>query len=224
MSALLLTIFSGVAWASDVAGIHIDDRQVTRAEFLVFVKAQPEWRKDSAPVIFADASYLKGWKSWNAPGRPLDTPVTEVSWFAAQAYCRSVGKRLPTIEEWEMAAAADEVKKNARDSIAFRQRILNWYARPGSEKIGRVRSGYRNAFGLWDMHGLVWEWTEDFNSVIISPEACGAGGGTANASETGTDRNDYPNFMRNAFRSSLRGNSTVKNLGFRCATDKEEKK
>jgi formylglycine-generating enzyme len=68
--------------------------------------------------------------------------------------------------------------------------------------------------------GEVWEWTEDFNSAPVTgvgetsrtdtPKFCGDGIRSNNAA-------DYGAFLRYSFRSSLRGNYTLKNLGFRCA-------
>jgi formylglycine-generating enzyme required for sulfatase activity len=87
-----------------------------------------------------------------------------------------------------------------------------------------VRSTFRNVFGIWDMHGLVWEWVSDFNTALVTGESradsgldrqlfCGSGSSGA------SDFSDYAAFMRYAYRSSLRGNYTVANLGFRCAED-----
>ena len=78
------------------------------------------------------------------------------------------------------------------------------------------------------MHGLVWEWTADFNSVFVSGDNrrggdkqtnlfCGAG------AENSTDRANYAAYVRYALRSSLQAKFTSENLGFRCAYDREVK-
>src|SRR5688572_9063233 len=108
---------------------------VTNAEFLAFVKEHPQWRRDRVPAVFAEERYLSHWESPTALGPQAlpQQPVVWVSWFAANAYCESIGARLPTWSEWEYAAAADETRKDARKDPAWRERILAWYSRPSRE-------------------------------------------------------------------------------------------
>ena len=64
------------------------------------------------------------------------------------------------------------------------------------------------------MFGLIREWTYDFSDMNINGTAiCGAGSADA------TDLKNYPAFLRYGFRSGLKANSTLENLGFRCAKD-----
>src|SRR5881396_2054313 len=87
---------------------------VTVAEFLAFVRAHGDWQRGRAPSVFAQGRYLVGWSDALHPGTgQLNSPVTDVSWFAARAYCESEGARLPTWLEWEYAAAADETRTDA---------------------------------------------------------------------------------------------------------------
>src|SRR5262245_44777300 len=62
---------------------------VTVGEFAAFARRHPEWQRGQAPAVMADARYLLGWQGATEPGSAIraDAPVTEVSWFAAQAYC-----------------------------------------------------------------------------------------------------------------------------------------
>ena len=144
-----------------------------------------------------------------------------MSWFAAKAYCDSEGARLPTWLEWEYAAAADESRRDARADPAWRRRILSWYERPTSAVLPSV-GGTPNAYGASDLHGLVWEWVEDFNALFIAGDSrtqgdpdllkfCGAGAINI------IDRDSYAVLMRIALLSSLNADSTTANLGFRCA-------
>ena len=67
----------------------------------------PEWRRDRVAGLFADEGYLRHWASAASPGAAIaQQPVTQVSWFAASAYCEARGARLPRWYEWEFAAAA----------------------------------------------------------------------------------------------------------------------
>jgi sulfatase modifying factor 1 len=214
-----------------VAPFKLDRTPVTNAQFLAFVRRHPEWRRGQSPAALVDAGYLRNWQSADelGPAAEPDQPVTEVSWFAARAFCEARGSRLPTWYEWEIAAAADESQEDARNRAGWQQRILGWYARPSNQPLARVGMDPPNFHGVHDLHGLVWEWVEDFNALMMSGDSrergdpdqlkfCGSG---AMASE---DPGDYALAMRLALLSSLEAKSTTKNLGFRCASDDKEER
>jgi formylglycine-generating enzyme required for sulfatase activity len=203
---------------------------VTNAEFLGFVQSHPEWQRGRAPAIFVDASYLHQWQSPLDPGPALDpqTPVTSVSWFAAQAFCESENARLPSWLEWEYVAAADETHADARNNPAWRARILNWYSQSSSKPPPAV-GGPANFYGVRNVHGLIWEWVDDFNALLVSADSrnqgdpdklqfCGAGAISLQ------DRDNYAVLMRIALLSSLNGSDTTNNLGFRCVRPNPKEK
>lgn len=202
-----------------VRPFYLDVHAVTNAEFLAFVKANPGWARSKVSRLYADANYLREWEGdYLTGGRVLsDAPVTDISWFAARAYCRWKGKRLPTMDEWEYAAAAAPAGKNNEGRLSAI--ILDWYSRPNPTVLPAVESTFRNRFGLFDMHGLIWEWVYDFNSVIAASSGGGQNFFCAAASLNTPDKEDYAAYMRYAFRESLKGSSCVANLGFRCAMD-----
>ncbi|WP_348798462.1 formylglycine-generating enzyme family protein [Flavobacterium adhaerens] len=202
----------------------IDIYPVTNAQFLQFVKKYPAYSRSKIKGLFADKSYLNQWTSDFNYGSVLsNSPVTNVSWFAAKKYCECQGKRLPTMDEWEFVAMADEKRSDARTKEEFNKFILSWYEK-SKTYTNPVGQTFKNYWGVYDMHGLVWEWTSDFNSIFLSGESrkdkdtdknlfCGSG------SVNATDLMNYAAFMRYAFRASLKANYTTKNLGFRCAQD-----
>lgn len=203
---------------------YLDVHAVTNKEFLEFVKANPQWSKSKVSRLFADGNYLAQWKSDFNVGNEkiMNSPVTNISWFAAEAYAKWTGKRLPTVHEWEYAASARPV--NMPKNEALTTYILNWYGQPTPAVLPRVESTFKNKFGVYDMLGLVWEWVYDFNSVITGGDS--RAGGTldkglfcAAGSQNAVNKEDYASFMRFAFRESLKAAYTVRNLGFRCALD-----
>ena len=199
---------------------------MTNADFLSFVRVHSAWRRDRAPGLLVDSQYLAHWSGpteLGAPARPSQ-PVTHVSWFAAKAYCEAQGARLPTWYEWEFAAAADENSPDARRDAAWRQRILDWYAHPSAAPLADVGHSPANFYGVYNMHGLVWEWVLDYNALLVSNDSREQGGADrakfcGEGALSAADRENYAVLMRIAFLSSLEANYTTANLGFRCAVE-----
>lgn len=199
---------------------------VTNAEFLAFVTTHPEWRRGATPRLFADDRYLERWQGPLSLGAAVapDGPVTGVSWYAARAYCKAAGGRLPSWHEWELAAAADASRADARSDPAWRQRMLDWYATLGGRPLPPVGQDQANLYGIHDLAAGVWEWVEDYNALLVAGDNreqgdpdrmkfCGAG------SLTMRDREAYAVLMRIAMLSSLEARYTTRDLGFRCARD-----
>jgi sulfatase modifying factor 1 len=213
-----------------VPEFELDVFPVTNAQFQQFVKRHGEWRRDRVSALFADKAYLGHWAAADKPGPDqARQPVVQVSWFAANAYCESRGARLPRWYEWELAAAADATQQDARQNPEWRQRILNWYSNPSSAGLAAVGAGTANYYGVHDLHGLIWEWVEDYNSMLVGVdnreqggadklEFCGAGALSMEQKE------HYAILMRIAMLSSLEASYTTRNLGFRCARDVMETK
>ena len=206
-----------------VSAFLLDVYPVTNQQYLDYVKAKPKWQRSKVVRLFADASYLIKWESDTVLGAAINpnAPATSVSWYAAKEYCACLENRLPTLNEWEYVAMASETKPNAQNDSIFNLKIIGSYETPKTYRKN-VGSTYKNYWGIYDMHGLVWEWTQDFNTVMISGESrkdvdtdkdlfCGS------ASINATNLKDYAAFMRYAFRGSIEANYSILNLGFRCA-------
>lgn len=216
----------------DVRAFRIDKKPVTNGQFLAFVRKQPDWQRDKIPSIFGDERYLSHWSGPTTLGKDVkaDQPVTWVSWFAARAYCKSRGARLPTEYEWELLAQASETQADASKDAAYLQSILGWYAQPTPKALPSVGRAKPNFYGVYDIHGLVWEWISDFADTMVSSDSREGGGSLdetrfcGGTSITQDDKSDYARFMRYAYRGSLQASYTVRNLGFRCAMDVKEGK
>jgi formylglycine-generating enzyme required for sulfatase activity len=209
-----------------VKSFALDALPVTTGDFLEFVRTHPQWQRSRVKHLFADDSYLKVWAGDLEPGTnaPLNTPVTFVSWFAARAYAESKGKRLPTVAEWEYAAQASPTRADGENDTAFKRAVLAWYSTPAPERLASVGHGPANFYGVRDMHGLVWEWVLDFNTAMVTGDSRGDSGIDAQffcgaGSQGAKDPDNFPAFMRYGFRSSLKADYCVHNLGFRCAKD-----
>ncbi|PTY05779.1 hypothetical protein DB347_15585 [Opitutaceae bacterium EW11] len=217
---------TGDAAAVGVAAFWLQEVPVTNAEFLEFVRANPKWRRSQVSRLFADASYLESWDNDLAPGprAPLDSPVVHVSWFAARAYARWLGLRLPTTVEWERAASAGYDRPDGRADAAWLRDLYAWLARPTPDVLPSATAARPDFFGVRGLQGYVWEWVDDFNAALLTGESradsslernlfCGAG------AVSSSDTSDFAAYMRMALRSSLKGNNTTSSLGFRCAGD-----
>lgn len=205
-----------------IPSFEMDVYPVSNSDYLAFVTTNKRWRRSNIKKIFADGNYLLHWKNDTTldNGMNPQSAITNVSWYAAKAYCECQGKRLPSVDEWEYVAMADQNVADARKINTYNQYILDWYEKPKTS-VNPIGETFKNYWGVYDLHGLVWEWTSDFNSILLTGESrndvktdkdlfCGSG------SINATDLMNYAAFMRYAFRGSLKANYSIKNLGFRC--------
>jgi formylglycine-generating enzyme required for sulfatase activity len=139
-------------------------------------KSQPEHRRhvdafyiDKYEVInlryksFVDATghRLPGhWVGGNIPKGRGDHPVIFVDWFDADAFCRWEGKRLPREEEWEKAARGTDKRAFPwGDKFYNNKANTPQYGHEDAMPVGSFEDG-RSPYGVYDMAGNVWEWTD----------------------------------------------------------------
>ena len=142
-----------------VSAFYIDKHEVTNAQYKKFIDANPQWKKERIPRTYHDGHYLKYWNGSNYPIGKSNHPVTHVSWYAAMAYAKWIGKRLPTEAEWEKAARGRLVDKKYTWGNLFDSSKANY-----GKSIGNttpVGTYPANRYGLYDMAGNVREWCLD---------------------------------------------------------------
>jgi len=199
-----------------VKPFQIDKTPVTNAEFAQFVKANPKWQRGNVSAKQAESNYLKQWDKNGPKAADVNKPVTNVSWFAAHAYCAAQGKRLPTNDEWEFVGLASELQANGSNEPSYNRTILSWYEN-GSKGLKNIRQNKPNFYGVYDMHGLIWEWTSDFNSSQITSGTLKAADFCGSGAVNSSDPSNYAAFLRYGIRTSLQPNFVLHNMGFRCA-------
>jgi len=146
-----------------IDAFRISTTEVSNAQFALFLSENPEWLVRNIENLesqnLVDEDYLSSWSSNLAPAGFESYPVTEISWHAAQAYCEwftrryLVGSqaRLPTEDEWELAARQNQTVQNTSELPA------------GIRPINSADSG---AIGIIGMAGNVREWC--FNPYRIN--------------------------------------------------------
>ena len=93
-----------------------------------------------------------------------DMPVECVSWDRAMQLCATLGGRLPTEAEWELAARAGTTTRYYCGDDEACLDAIAWYGANSAKTKHDVAGKVPNAFGLYDMIGNVYEWTLDFHS------------------------------------------------------------
>ena len=130
-------------------------------------------------------------------------PVERITWDEATAYCKKLGKRLPTEWEWEKAAKA------GTDSNFYWGNIVDgdyvWYVGNSDRKTHRVGQKKPNSFGLFDITGNVWEWTSSDHEE------------TGKKVLRGSSWYNGPSLMGSAYRNKSKPEVRGSGFGFRCA-------
>ena len=212
-----------------IDAFYMDKYEVTNAQYKAFLQANPQWQKGRISSKYHDGDYLKHWNSNNYPNGKANHPVTFVSWYAAMAYAKWAGKRLPTEAEWEKAARGELIAKKYPWGDFIDTTKANYNKNVDDTTI--VGKYQPNDYGLYDMAGNVLEWCidmydEDFYSSSSRQNPIAGGntiGITANFLNVTTNRvlrgGSWSVLAQNVRAADrVKGNPTLSyyGAGFRC--------
>jgi len=168
-------LLSGVHWRQSARGLEAARLVFTMA----LVRSANDNEKPAHPVMLTKRFYVGkfpvtqeqyqqviGANPSNFIGK--DNPVEQVSWDDAQAFCKKLAAqtkqavRLPTEAEWEYACRAGTTTMYYSGDMEADLGRVAWYSansKSGTHPVGQKEP---NAFGLYDMHGNVWQWCQDW--------------------------------------------------------------
>jgi formylglycine-generating enzyme required for sulfatase activity len=189
------------------------------------------------PVTFEEWDFAQADKEWSEitgvkPRKPEDRgwgrdrrPVIDVEWKDAAAYTiwlwQKTGQlyRLLSEAEWEYACRAGSEADYCFGDSEAELRDYAWYGPNSNSKTHPVGEKKPNGFGLYDMHGNVWEWCLDGRRDYTSEPATDPAGHLDGASRAlrGGSWNNYARHLRAAYRNANDRELRFHNIGFRCA-------
>jgi formylglycine-generating enzyme required for sulfatase activity len=181
-----------------ISAFDLTATEITQRQYYKLTGANPAWYDDC-----------------------LDCPLELVTWQEAGDACVLLGGRLPTEAEWEYAARAGSTTRYhcgddaaCLDAVAWDIYNAGSRTRPAGQKAA-------NAWGLYDMHGNVWELTADwyggsYYGVSPATDPTGPATGEYNVKRGGSWYSGFDNNrISNRFAGDVGGRYA--NLGFRCA-------
>ena len=197
---------------------YIDTFEVTNLQYKKFNDATQR----KSPDHFRNRTY---------PAGKADHPVIFVSWDDATAYCHWAAKRLPTAAEWEKAARGTDERifpwgnefEINRANTPVRWQTLGLYG--DTTPVGAFQEG-SSFYGLYDMSGNAWEWTDSWYQPYPGNKTPSESYGTRYKTLKGGSWFDCsfykcgisaPTFNRASFAPKTKNDS----FGFRCAKDAE---
>jgi formylglycine-generating enzyme required for sulfatase activity len=157
-----------------------------------------------------------------------DCPVEKVSWNNARSYAQKLSQQtgknyhLPSEAQWEYAARGGSYTKWSFGDNESELRNNAWFYSNSNNTSHRVSQMLGNAFGLYDMHGNVWEWVEDvwhpnYNAAPTDGSAWTTGGEPARRVQRGGAWNVMHGILRSANRFKAAPDYVNDYTGFRIA-------
>ncbi len=200
-----------------VAPFTLDRAEVTNREFADFVAATGHVTSAEREGTSRDGPFEERGLDWRRPAGPRSSfedlpghPVVHVSASDAEAYCAHHGGRLPSEDEWELAARGGEERRVYPWGDAWREDAANW----ASGELARLRASGEfpeGPYGHVDLAGNVWEWTGTHSES-----------GNERVLKGGSWMETNPADLRAAVRLLSAPDDRSSDIGFRCARDAEQ--
>ncbi len=179
----------------------------------------------AAPVTQAQYEAVMG----NNPSRfkGADQPVEQISWQDAKNFCQKLSDltgaqyRLPTEAEWEYACRAGNQGDYCFGDNTAELEEYAWYGKNSNGQTQPVGKKKANRFGLFDVHGNVWEWVEDkwhdtYKGAPTDGSAWIEGSDEKRVLRGGSWGSDNPDALRASYRSSFDPAFRNSDIGYRC--------
>ncbi len=211
-----------------INSFYIDKFKTTNQDYVEFINAQGN--PGSAYINAEKSPYItKNEDKYTVVKGKENIPVSFVSWYGADAYCRWREKRLPTEAEWEYAARGPSSFKypwgNFEPSKKYLSLVNSYDINIVLSEVGSYPDG-QSHFGVLDLSGNVWEWCKDkYNARYYTK--------SSSKNSTGPEKGEHHILrggqagIRKIFLESSYRNHNVPGMqspftGCRCALTKEE--
>jgi len=156
-------------------------------------------------------------------------PVEQVSWDDAVAFCEALSAktgsniRLPSEAEWEYAARAGTATDYSFGTAAEMLVDFAWFRDTSGAQTHDVGQKQANPWGLYDVHGNVWEWCadlwhDDYTGAPANGAAWTTGDDVDGRAARGGSWRNFGSFLRSAYRSRFWSGSQLNYVGFRVAS------
>jgi len=206
-----------------ISGFYIGKYEVTNREFVEFlnikgnqfehnvlwINTDGHWRNLECRIKEKDGKFFVAKEFENYP-------VNFVSWYAADAYCKWKGGRLPTEAEWEYIVKKFPLLNDSIDAHS-------WHSANSGNKIHKIAQTKANSLGIYDLQGNLWEWCADWydNRFYEKSKRKNPLNNTPNDYKVirgGSWANDK-SMMNKSNRNAIKPNINKINVGFRIAYD-----
>jgi formylglycine-generating enzyme required for sulfatase activity len=206
---------SGTGWSNEQP---VHDVTISQPFYLgKYEVTQAQWEAVMGPTSF----YFTG----------DDRPAEFISWDDSQSFCQQVSAltaraaRMPTEAEWEYACRAGTATDYSFGDDSSELGLYAWYSGNSTNQTHDVGGKLPNAWGLYDMHGNVWEMCQDWLDSYDSPaivDPTGPASGTQRVIRGGSygSYGDSASELRSSDRNTTSQNMPRgANTGFRLAVD-----